>query len=39
MRVDELRIKNINALANKLIRQGRSDTQSVQQRQEELNTK
>ncbi|XP_035225862.1 spectrin beta chain, non-erythrocytic 1-like isoform X1 [Stegodyphus dumicola] len=39
MRVDELRMKNINSLANKLIRQGRSDTQSVQQRQEELNKK
>ncbi|GFT80923.1 spectrin beta chain, non-erythrocytic 5 [Nephila pilipes] len=39
MRVDELRMKNINSLANKLMRQGRSDTQSVQQRQEELNKK
>ncbi|XP_071037774.1 spectrin beta chain [Parasteatoda tepidariorum] len=39
MRVDELRMKNINSLANKLIRQGRSDNQSVQQRQEELNRK
>ncbi|XP_054722410.1 spectrin beta chain, non-erythrocytic 5-like [Uloborus diversus] len=39
MRVDEMRMKNINSLANKLIRQGRSDIQSVQQRQEELNKK
>ncbi|GIY06493.1 hypothetical protein CDAR_514752 [Caerostris darwini] len=39
MRVDELRMKNINSLANKLMRQGRSDIQSVQQRQEDLNQK
>ncbi|XP_073969406.1 spectrin beta chain, non-erythrocytic 5 kst isoform X2 [Rhodnius prolixus] len=32
MRVDDLRIKTINNLADKLIRQGRSDTRAIQQR-------
>lgn len=39
MRVDDSRIKAINALADKLIRQGRSDTRSVQQRREHFNSK
>ncbi|XP_046688428.1 LOW QUALITY PROTEIN: spectrin beta chain-like [Homalodisca vitripennis] len=39
MRVDDARIKMINALADKLIRQGRSDTRSVQQRREHFNLK
>lgn len=39
MRVDDSRMKSINALADKLIRQGRSDTRIVQQRREELNNK
>ncbi|XP_063234159.1 spectrin alpha chain, non-erythrocytic 1 isoform X2 [Bacillus rossius redtenbacheri] len=39
MRVDDSRIKSINQLADKLIRQGRSDTRSVQQRRDELNNK
>lgn len=39
MRVDDSRIKTINALADKLIRQGRSDTRSVQQRREHFNSK
>lgn len=39
MRVDDARIKVINSLADKLIRQGRSDTRSVQQRREHFNTK
>ncbi|CAB0012674.1 unnamed protein product [Nesidiocoris tenuis] len=34
MRVDDLRIKGINMLADKLIRQGRSDTRTVQQRRD-----
>ncbi|KAG1650604.1 Spectrin beta chain, non-erythrocytic 5 [Nymphon striatum] len=39
MRVDDTRMKNVNGLADKLIRQGRSDTRTVQQRREELNQK
>lgn len=39
MRVDDSRIKAINTLAEKLIRQGRSDTRSVQQRRDDLNSK
>lgn len=39
MRVDDSRMRKINALADKLIRQGRSDTRAVQQRREELNQK
>ncbi|XP_076359799.1 spectrin beta chain, non-erythrocytic 5 kst [Tachypleus tridentatus] len=39
MLVDDSRIKSINSLADKLIRQGRSDTQALQQRREELNHK
>jgi spectrin beta len=36
MRVDDSRIKSIKTLADKLIRQGRSDTRSVQQRRDNL---
>ncbi|PSN40703.1 hypothetical protein C0J52_13751 [Blattella germanica] len=36
MRVDDSRVKSIRALADKLIRQGRSDTRSVQQRRDTL---
>ena len=39
MRVDDARIRAINSLADKLIRQGRSDTRSVDQRREQLNHK
>ncbi|XP_022241663.1 spectrin beta chain, non-erythrocytic 1-like [Limulus polyphemus] len=39
MLVDDSRIKTINSLADKLIRQGRSDTQALQHRREELNHK
>ncbi|KAK7865818.1 hypothetical protein R5R35_001276 [Gryllus longicercus] len=39
MRVDDGRMRSINALADKLIRQGHSDTRSVQQRRDELNSK
>lgn len=39
MRVDDSRIKAINSLADKLIRQGRSDTRSVQQRRDHFNSK
>lgn len=39
MRVDDSRIKAINSLADKLIRQGRSDTRAVQQRREYFNNK
>ncbi|XP_054271663.1 spectrin alpha chain, non-erythrocytic 1 isoform X2 [Macrosteles quadrilineatus] len=39
MRVDDSRIRAINSLADKLIRQGRSDTASVQQRREHFNNK
>lgn len=39
MRVDDSRIKAINALADKLIRQGRSDTRAVQQRREHFNSR
>ncbi|KAF6212345.1 hypothetical protein GE061_012867 [Apolygus lucorum] len=39
MRVDDLRIKSINTLADKLIRQGRSDTRTVQQRRDNFNNK
>ncbi|XP_075227745.1 spectrin beta chain, non-erythrocytic 5 kst isoform X2 [Lycorma delicatula] len=39
MRVDDSRIKAINSLADKLIRQGRSDTRAVQQRREHFNNK
>uniref|UniRef100_A0A8D8XL88 Tripeptidyl-peptidase 2 n=1 Tax=Cacopsylla melanoneura TaxID=428564 RepID=A0A8D8XL88_9HEMI len=39
MRVDDSRIKSINNLADKLIRQGRSDTRSVQQRRQHFNNK
>lgn len=38
-RVDEGKIETINTLADKLIRQGRSDTQSIQQRRQNLNNK
>jgi len=38
-RVDERKIETINNLADKLIRQGRSDTQSIQQRRQNLNNK
>jgi len=38
-RVDEGKIETINNLADKLIRQGRSDTQSIQQRRQNLNNK
>lgn len=38
-RVDEGKIETINNLADKLIRQGRSDTQSIQQRRQSLNNK
>jgi len=38
-RVDEGIIETINNLADKLIRQGRSDTQSIQQRRQNLNNK
>ncbi len=37
MRIDESRIKAINALADKLVRQGRNDARAVQQRRDELN--
>lgn len=36
MRVDDSRVKSIRTLADKLIRQGRSDTRSVQQRRDNL---
>ncbi|XP_049846907.1 spectrin beta chain, non-erythrocytic 1 isoform X2 [Schistocerca gregaria] len=39
MRVDDSRMKSINVLAEKLIRQGRSDTRSVHQRRDDLNSK
>ncbi|XP_070377881.1 spectrin beta chain, non-erythrocytic 1-like isoform X1 [Dermacentor albipictus] len=39
MRVDDGRIKNINALADKLIKEGRPNTHAVQQRREKLNRK
>jgi spectrin beta len=39
MRVDDSRVKSIRALADKLIRQGRSDTHSVQQRRDNLISK
>ncbi|KAL3205246.1 hypothetical protein MRX96_011144 [Rhipicephalus microplus] len=39
MRVDDSRIKNINALADKLIQEGRPNTRAVQQRREKLNRK
>lgn len=38
-RVDEGKIDSINNLADKLIRQGRSDTQAIQQRRQNLNNK
>jgi len=38
-RVDEGKIETINNLADKLIRQGRSETQSIQQRRQNLNIK
>lgn len=38
-RVDEGKIETINNLTDKLIRQGRSDTQSIQQRRQNLNNK
>ncbi|XP_050536729.1 spectrin beta chain, non-erythrocytic 5 isoform X2 [Daktulosphaira vitifoliae] len=38
-RVDESKIQSINNLTDKLIRQGRSDTQSIQQRRQNLNNK
>lgn len=38
-RVDEGKIETINNLADKLIKQGRSDTQSIQQRRQNLNNK
>ncbi|XP_040070142.1 spectrin beta chain, non-erythrocytic 1 [Ixodes scapularis] len=39
MRVDDGRIKNINTLADKLIREGRPNTSATQQRREKLNRK
>lgn len=39
MRVDDGRIKNINALADKLISEGRPNTRAMQQRRELLNRK
>lgn len=36
MRVDDFRVKSIRTLADKLIRQGRSDTRTVQQRRDNL---
>jgi spectrin beta len=36
MRVDDSRVKSIKTLADKLIRQGRSDTRSVQHRRDSL---
>lgn len=38
-RVDDSRIKAINALADKLIRQGRSDSRNIHQRRENFNNK
>lgn len=38
-RVDEGKIETINNLADKLIKQGRSDTQLIQQRRQNLNNK
>lgn len=38
-RVDEGKIETINNLADKIIRQGRSETQSIQQRRQNLNIK
>lgn len=38
-RVDDSRIKTINALADKLIRQGRSDSRTIHQRRENFNNK
>lgn len=38
-RVDEGKIESINSLADKIIRQGRSETQSIQQRRQNLNNK
>ncbi|XP_071454610.1 spectrin beta chain, non-erythrocytic 5 isoform X3 [Hetaerina americana] len=37
--VDEPRMRSLDALADRLIRQGRSNTQAVHQRREELNAK
>jgi len=37
MRIDDSRIKTLNALADKLVRQGRSDGRIVQQRRDLLN--
>ncbi|XP_037069817.1 spectrin beta chain, non-erythrocytic 1-like [Pollicipes pollicipes] len=37
MRVDDVRMKNMNALADKLIRQGQGDNRAVQQKRDELN--
>ncbi|XP_076313686.1 LOW QUALITY PROTEIN: spectrin beta chain, non-erythrocytic 5-like [Tachypleus tridentatus] len=39
MKVDDSRIKNINNLADKLVRQGLSDTRAIQQRCDNLNKK
>jgi spectrin beta len=36
MRVDDSRVKSIRTLADRLIRQGHSDTRSVQQRRDNL---
>jgi spectrin beta len=36
MRVDDSRVKSIRTLADRLIRQGRSETRSVQQRTDNL---
>jgi spectrin beta len=36
MRVDDSRVKSIRTLADRLIRQGRSDTRAVQQRRDNL---
>ena len=37
--VDETRIKTINALADKLISQGRTDTSAVKERRNHMNQK
>ena len=37
MQVDDSRIKSINKLAEKLIRQGRTDTSKIQQKKDHVN--
>lgn len=39
MRVDDSRIRGINTLADKLIRQGRTDTRVVQTRRDAVNNR